>query len=886
MFLEDWIKTKDRKSKKYIITDNIANVNILLDEMTHNGKVIENTEVVNIEVISKDIVTSILAIDGDINRFKMMSIDMGAFVLESIIKKNPQDYSFVPKESLCIKTSREILNNLNLIRMNETKGDFESIVGLKTKELVKLVNEFEKEIENQGFYDYTRLVKLSIESLKNNSAYKLNGEVCSLFFDRLSTKEKELVELVADNVDSLIVDLSKSEANIHFFKGYGIVNEVNYVVESIKNLKVPFGQVGLIYASSDYEPYIIAAFGQQNIPINFTSGRNIAGYRLVQFIIKILDWAKGGYIYKDLKPLMLNPIIRVEKNKQDEENQYVSMFYEFTKGIEDGIGWGLDRYIDFVKRYTEDKDNFVGFKKHTDEYVQFISDLINLFIGIEKREIIDVAGLFSELIYFSYKYTSNNNEELKYLKGLLRDELKNLYYVDEVYSLTEAIDLIIDVLNEMSICEEEESNAISAYTINGLRIMDRPYQYVIGLADKFFAMNMTESPVLLDDEREACFELEIGNVPLAKERANKKNQYYSDSFLTLKKGEIFLGCSTYDTIDLLPLSPSALYLNLMEKEEVNDDMEVFGYPNVVMKDSIVKSEQLFEPVKNENMEKVAEVDLTFSTSALDMLVSCPLCYHYAYERKIASEEYLTPDSVRWLPSNEKGNLVHYILHDYVAEEFMGVDSVKNIINEELYEAIVDKRVEEMKIKIPSESEALVKTESNDIRNSLKKYLIGLHEEFSLSKNKWQVIGCEKIFGKNEDDEYKKQYEEKDVIFNLSFNGVIDRLDYYTDKEGHNHYRIVDYKSGKKANFEKDKLGMTSQHSVYKGAIENIGIVEEFDYIFPLENDSISLMGPEIEDKVEECISRIFDVVIERKYNVEGSGCEYCSFKDICIKEAE
>ena len=76
-------------------------------------------------------------------------------------------------------------------------------------------------------------------------------------------------------------------------------------------------------------------------------------------------------------------------------------------------------------------------------------------------------------------------------------------------------------------------------------------------------------------------------------------------------------------------------------------------------------------------------------------------------------------------------------------------------------------------------------------------------------------------------------------FFLSFHGIIDRLDGYEDESGAMHYRIIDYKSGRKQSFEDNKLTVTTQHSVYSSYVSTLGLVEEFKYVFPLDEGELN-----------------------------------------------
>ena len=98
-----------------------------------------------------------------------------------------------------------------------------------------------------------------------------------------------------------------------------------------------------------------------------------------------------------------------------------------------------------------------------------------------------------------------------------------------------------------------------------MELLDRPYIYVIGLADRHFGISLIESPVLNDQERLVYFDRSVGNVPLSEEKAAKHLEQYVTSLELSEVQEIHMGYCCFDTVKQEELSPSALFLNMREK---------------------------------------------------------------------------------------------------------------------------------------------------------------------------------------------------------------------------------------------------------------------------------------------------------------------------------
>ncbi|WP_295359154.1 hypothetical protein [uncultured Succiniclasticum sp.] len=118
MNLQEWISKKERQSEKLVITDNVQNINVLIRKINAAGTPVCNLSVKRIVDIAREILITNASNSGELRQVETISNEIGAFLIQSIIEKDPQNYSFVPKESMCYQTAYEILDNVNLIRDN------------------------------------------------------------------------------------------------------------------------------------------------------------------------------------------------------------------------------------------------------------------------------------------------------------------------------------------------------------------------------------------------------------------------------------------------------------------------------------------------------------------------------------------------------------------------------------------------------------------------------------------------------------------------------------------------------------------------------------------------------------------------------------------------
>ena len=316
----------------------------------------------------------------------------------------------------------------------------------------------------------------------------------------------------------------------------------------MRTKQIPFGLVRIVYTSQDYEPALLAAFGEREIPIQFTSGRPVSGKDSIRMLLSLIQWASDGYRYKDLKSVLLNPLFQIPlQNAEQEEGdcrKTADGLKEFLKGIDDRIGWGLDRYKKFLAEAEKERGEHAPL--HTKEYLEFLQDAVNLFDAA--GEYIDAAVLLDSMTAFVKKYT-RRNEDNRIILPLLEKESRELAFMLPLESLEEALSLLRDRLEKLSSEDKEDPGAVAACRLSGLEILDRPYIYVIGLADRHYGSALIESPVLNDLEREKYLDLSIGNVSLCRDKAARRLKEYESSLELSETEEIHMGyCCSADRI--------------------------------------------------------------------------------------------------------------------------------------------------------------------------------------------------------------------------------------------------------------------------------------------------------------------------------------------------
>ena len=881
--LRTWLGTDG--ADRLLITDNIKNGNALIMRLNRAGQPVTGLTVTTPERVAKELLIRELAARGKAEAVRELDGGAGAFIVERILRSDPEHYSFVPRESLCTAAAAEVLRILDLIRENRVSDSFLNASG-KPARLRGLVSAYEQRLSALGLYDRAALLRAGIHALRGGIRC---GEknTAFLFTEKPSVLLSEFLGLLAPDAPELTLEPPQREAEWHFFEAYGIWNEAEYILEDIRRRKLPFGQVCVLYTSPDYEPVLSGAFGERRIPLCFPDGRSAACSDSIQMLLALIRWAAGGYRYEDLKAVVLNPLFRIPCA----EGARVKGLEEFLQGAADGIGWGLDRYERFLEAPRSRKP-------HSEEFLSFLSDAAGVFGG--DADLRDTAALFGRMAGFVKKY-SRGAEEHQYVYPALDREVRRLSLRLPAESVRESLELLEDRLRSLALVTGENASSVSACCLSGVRLPDRPYLYVIGLSDRQYSESPAESPVLNDEELALYFDRTAGNVPLAEEQPAKRMEYYIRSLTLSDSREIHAGRCSFDTVRQEALSPSALFLNLREQHGGPEKLPLTGYPRVLRKDAIVSASALW-PAKAAAPEAPqaagSEFSAVFSPSALDDFLACPARYYFQRKRYIPQEDYTRRETGVWLPANERGTYFHLLMQKYCERCLIGREQIPAEPDPELFREAFAAATEETLARVPVDAPAAALQEQQEIHDAALRCLRELHLELSDPACPWRVLACEKSFGLNDEPGLELDHSftpgedgGSPETYHITFCGTIDRLDGYTDSEGHTHLRITDYKTGTNKSFQDYHMGKKSghktvQHNIYRLYASSLGEVEEFRYLFPFEEKAEDriLRITDFKDPVDETVLRLLHesfALGAYPADPEGGGCSFCRYADIC-----
>ena len=317
---------------KYLISDRVSIPNSIIRKLNKEEDIItENLRTVTIENIAKNIVMGYYAYAGkDYDKEGIFTAEE-VYLIHDILLSSKEDkiYGFLPKTSISLETSREILRVINILREGKKKE------GVTTK-IDPLISDLEKKLEDRKLLDKIGILNEAVKIIEESSEVDIrrylaiSGEIklaiTDYFAEKTSYLEKRFLDALCGklgiNVDIVcMTDNNKSELN--FVKAYGQYNEVEYCIEEIKTKGINFGEAGIYYTDEIYENFIKAACEKNNIGITFKKA-NAGDNEIIRLLIDLIESIEADFSYEILGRLVNNQtatlkhiIKRDEKAKEE-----------------------------------------------------------------------------------------------------------------------------------------------------------------------------------------------------------------------------------------------------------------------------------------------------------------------------------------------------------------------------------------------------------------------------------------------------------------------------------------------------------------------------------------------------------------------------------------
>lgn len=751
-------------------------------------------------------------------------------------------------------TTELIYQSLNLVRMNEIVGTPTT----KVQILIELASQLEAYWSSQHQMDTPMLIQQAREELKNWT------EDRCLFSPVVLTRElkKRLSGLELDFVDQLLrlthgredqlsasntlADWNRNPEQVHFFAGYGIANEIKYVVNTIYHQSVKYGDVAIYYYGEDYEPFLISELEGRNIPVTFVTGRSIQSHDLVQLAFDLIDWNQQNLSLDPFYVALHNPILKQGKD-----------LLRFLSNSEFQLGDGKKRYQDYENRYQSELQ-----KAGAED---LFSTLLSIGAANTAKEFLTQFLVLAQDDSLTRKSETRNSDR-KFLQDIQKD-FSTGKETDSEFSL------LRQRMESASIAEPADPSKIQVERLTDFTIPTRPYCFFLGLSQNELQAGKKPHSIF----REQDFRC-LSNHGFLPTRQNLHQARIQGLMETLgaasqpSETQFYFGYSQYDTVKFLNQNPSEWYRDLFRKFRPSqnfDQIPVLDYGH---------QEQGPVPFSLTPLRTTWTFRTPESPSSLEVFTACPKKYYFRYQIHSKPLELPEPQPDQWLNAGERGQLIHEFLKTYMDMVFRKVPDQERTgnlndptVNSQQFDRCFQQILKKYRTNIPPRADWLVDQAVQDWKPKLFSYVQTIPQELSTGSPNgysWQYLVGEYAF------------ETVPILFTIpqgaetiTLCGAIDRIDYALDPANQLvHIRIWDYKSGKRKNFSENcKAGIKLQQGLYAAVVQDPSVqkdllnrisktnsrdlsdysiqFESFTYTFPLDSgsDPIRYTRNEIED---------------------------------------
>ncbi len=847
--------------KRVLIADSVKNANRLVRK---SGRILFNTEIKTISDIAAETIASEFAREGKIKSVNILGKKACAHILSGVLSEFRPD--FLPVSCLDINSAAEILDILNKIRLSEPTEVYKDGKTDKIQQIKELISRYETVLSANDAFDLPLLLKRAEEigRFPDFIYYALESE-------SRSAAEKAFVQRLTQGRPVITYMGKELTKNIDFKLAYGIENEVMQAADSIADKN--YGECAVYYTSNEYANMIQAVFESRGIPCRITSGVSASQTNVVSFMLNILSWAKSEYLYKALKSVMSSPIIRLDTDPPS------PVYKQYTSALDKAIVWGLDNYGPWLDQKEEQAKNYTSEYKTEDEietermcrlaFIKLMRALIKVF-----EENCTVCELFSKLFEFTKANTKFNDiNKISYQRiYTAAEELR--FYTNG--SMEQNINTLYDFLSELKINSSERTDSVLAAQLTAPEVMERKYNFFLGLSALQFNSALSESPVLSDSEIEEW----LADEDLLSSKVNeiKRRDFLNTLRSAREDAEITLSSMIYDTVKMQPATPAPIYNELLVYCGREMPKDYRTYPKNTDKNVRVTAagwETFPDAQKARNFDRNFKQAQNISPSGLQSLLECPQRFFFHNVLLLREEEFKERDAGAWLDTASSGIYCHSVLEEYI-------NTVKNNIenfDENVFNETFNKVFSQAETDVYCDVKQVRETKKQDIYNKLKKYVKNMHEEFKSSG--FYPVDCEHNF-----KDVEALISEDGWSGKLTFNGTIDRIDKNADGE----YRVIDYKTG---TYKEDENDTYKQHIVYPLAIDGGKNVKEFSYEYIFSDDPQKQRkqktGEELKNFTPEEITILravleknnFTMSYEKAQTDDVKVCKYCKLIDIC-----
>lgn len=796
------------------------------------------------------------AINGSVKKEKLSEMTK-AMVYLNLLEENKANLKYFKGENRqVLGTAKQLVKVIDMLRLEGGYDVLENRNDDKLSDILTLA----KAYENCGYYDRVQSVLDAIGNVSGWAENQIHNAGIGVFeYDRLSSKEVELLELVAKELDGVIHKLEYSDAfdkdayekkaPERFFKVYGNNNEIKAVVKDIMKRKksgeeITFDQVQII-ACNDAGFIGMQTF-LETLGIKYCMPEGISGKYT-------MEYSKASEYLKERNNVCfaktsLTSICDELINRYENKSIYNKLVAE-VKNIKKNLP------KEFVGRY-EDMSNLLLSMLESIRIKDNDKEEGALFIStLSATEC--VSRKYVYLVGFSSVSYNGNSPQLAVL---LDDEMMSLSEGYKKYTVTEGDRLDREKIDRI-IFSDRADVTLSYVCFDTINMREQnPAGFCVKCLD-LAGKDVKDIPT-------------IGFEPAGRDDVLTKEEFYLLKDATIANIEE----KNYEKYGEFKGT-----LNRTDKGYSASAMDAYlacPYRFLYMYGSGIRDEDRQEPTEMQWLDPIEKGNLTHNI--LEEYVYTKIIEPISGVKRVINSD----DGI------DKGGSTYETLEKMVnaIDSDIAVFGSYNAIDRAVFEDIVKEEAEKIAAKRPYISEISYEEEVAEIKAACEEELKNIYKNISDSANPRIPVAVEFKFGQLDLGNG-----------NLINEGFIDRVDYCPGKG----FVIVDYKSSSQRGYEEkqnfhdldsEEKFQTVQDLVYLLALENSfpklkDKVCSAEYVFPQIG---KIFVPQIWQKVHEEIIKSANNIVTTllkqmrendlsKFSADLSKnpCEYCPFGCIC-----
>ena len=781
-------------------------------------------------------------------------------------------YSDIQEIAKAIRRMRSLVTSEDEIQTLEeimSQGIFKE----KNAALISVYKKYKEHLFEHNLIDSVSLIRKAIDSCS-----PFDADYCILDESPLSPLEKKLIEKISSGKYKTvkIAELYKAESKplkLESIKNcYGAANEVETIISEIYSGKKLDQCTVAVTDISTYGQLFFDNALLYNIPVTFGCGLPIINSNPARLLVLYNQWMNSFFGSDAVHRMIHSDCFNRSKLK------------ETLSEIGEDIKWkSFYKYLEEIKLtndYETNRKRIESYRKAVSEDAKYIvqgeSREYNDFVQKQKcipllEKIADELSLPTETFISKYAYLRQGKTGFagQLITELDRAALNTIY--EELNVIRESGvsqsegDIIINVLKMNVLNQKSEPGHIHITSIDKAMCSIRENMFIAGLSSSKYPGSPKENHLLLDADIK-LFGLDADYLTSENRIIRRRDALLNMAKLASNLGsKIYVSYSGLNASELKKDNASSLIFELFGKanggnasaKELEVATKKIGYFDPAVSASRLIGNAYIEEkcIKQKDIELCSpeigwNLDKEYSPTAIETFMGCPRKFMIGYILGIPEPD--ENDAFDVISPRDSGIMAHSLMEQLADNDLSCEDFLK--LSGEFFDRYIAEHPPLIPDKVDAEKDSFLEMLENAYKTDPHRKVILKEED----------IHCTHSSG-------------------VKLHGFPDRVEKLEDGS----LLIVDFKTGRTVNHEKDDINSCLQVVIYAYLMESKGYKVsggEFRYIKAGQTITCKY-DDEMKAKLSEKLELFKEMMISGDFPC-GYDCDFCKYCDICNRADE